>query len=335
MPATIREVARKADVSVATVSRVLNGSDSVRPATREHVLETAQALQYTPNETARSLSQKQTRTVGVLLPDMHGQFFAQVIQGIEEQAQAQNYHVLVSSSHSEEEEARTMIRAMLGRVDGLVIMWPKSRVPFLSETIPKGLPTILLNAPAVEGASFALNFDNRRGARDVVRHLIEHGHRRIAMLAGASENHDARERLAGYRSALEEADLAADDDYVIGGDFTRESGYEAARRVLALSPSPTALFAANDSMAIGALRGLQEEDVRVPDDLALAGFDDIPTARFMMPGLTTAHVPMRRLGERAFEHLLAVLSGEAPDEGGAETLATELIRRTSCGCPPS
>lgn len=331
MAATIRQVAKKAGVSVATVSRVLNGSDQVLALTRQRVLEAMEALEYLPNETARILSTGKTNVIGVLLPDLHGEFYAKVSQGIEHTARTEGYHLLVSSSHSNEDEAGTMIRTMLGRVDGLIIMWPRQEAASLTALIPKGLPIVLLNA-AADGSVPTVRFDNQTGAVAMVRHLASHGHRRIAFLKGPAGNFDAVERLAGYREALRAMDLPVDPALELEGNFLRESGYRAVEQLLALDSRPTALFAANDSMAIGALLGLRERGVRVPDDLALAGFDNIPPAQYMIPQLSTVQAPMHLLGERAMHALLDLLCGAGTVP--STTLPTELMLRESCGCSP-
>lgn len=338
MSTTIRDVAREAAVSVATVSRVFNGSKSVRPSTRERVLEAAHVLRYVPNETARSLIRSQTDTLGILLPDMHGEFFAQVMRGMEQAAQAFGYHVLVSSSHSDEQEARLMIRAMRGRVDGLVVMWPRAEVDVLAALVPEGVPVVLLNAPCEKCDVPVIAVDNYGGARAMTEHLLGHGHTRIALITGPEGNYEAAERRRGYRDALAAAGLPRDPSCELPGDFMRATGYRRADDVLALTPRPTALFAANDAMAIGALRRLRERGTSVPGELAVAGFDDIPTAHYMPPGLSTVRVPMRALGERAIDCLLSMV-GERGGNGTCtpatqEVLPTTLVPRASCGCPP-
>ncbi len=333
MNITIREVAERADVSTATVSRVMNGSDNVRRETRRRVLEAARALHYVPNEAARSLISSLTHTVGVLLPDMHGEFFAEVMRGIEQAAQQAEYHLLVSSSHSQEDEAGAMIRMMAGRVDGLVVMWPKA-VSSLLALVPEGLPLVLLNASASEEQRYAsIKIDNYGGAYEVVAHLVGHGHRRIATITGPAGNVDAQERRAGYRDALRDGGGAWQPELEVAGGFTQESGEQAAEQVLALSPRPAALFAANDAMAMGALRHFRRQGVRVPEDVAVAGFDDVPSAQYVPPGLTTVRVPMRDLGKRAMTCLLPTI-GNGNAACTDVTVSTTLVVRASCGCSP-
>ena len=330
MSTTIQEVAEKADVSVATVSRVLNGSDSVKETTEERVLEAARALDYHPSETARSLRAQKTHTVGVLLPNMHGEFFAQVIQGLDRRARENGHHLLVSNSHTDESEAESVIRSLLGRVDGLIILWPRLATHFLKSLLPEDLRVVLLNTSTEQSRFKSLSFDNRAGAYTAVQHLADHGHERVAVLTGGPENFDAQERLAGYRAAVDDFGLAADSALELEGDFTRETGREMIESFLTLDPRPTALFVSNDSMALGVLRGLHEAGVKVPEDVALVGFDDIPTADYVTPSLTTVHAPAQELGEQAMEALLQQLEGEMPPSH--RTLETHLVTRESCGC---
>ena len=330
MSTTIQDVAERADVSVATVSRVLNESDRVREETRETVVKAARSLGYHPNETARNLRAQETRMIGVLLPNMHGEFFAQVTRGLDERARASGHHLLVSNSHTQEDEAKTVIQSLLGRVDGLILLWPRLSHDFLDDLVPDDLPVVLLNTDR-SGARFeTLAFDNHDGAYAAVEHLAEHGHERIALLAGDPQNFDAQERRSGYRAAVDDHDLAADPSLEIEGDFTREAGRDAVDQLMALSPRPTALFASNDSMALGVLRGLRDAGLKAPDDLALVGFDDIPMAHYVAPSLTTVHAPMQELGERAMERLLALVQENAAPSH--QTLNTRLVRRESCGC---
>ena len=330
MSSTIRDVAEEAGVSVATVSRVLNGSDNVRESTRAQVLEAAHALEYHPSETARNLRAQKTHTVGVLLPNMHGEFFAQVTQGLDRRARENGHHLLVSNSHTDESEAESVIRSLLGRVDGLIILWPRLTVHFLESLIPERLPVVLLNTTSGQSRFESFSFNNRDGAYTAVQHLAEHGHERVAVLTGGPENFDAQERLAGYRAAVDDFGLAADSALELQGDFTRETGRDMIETLLNLHPRPTALFASNDSMAFGALRGLHEAGIAVPDDMALVGFDDIPTAAYVTPPLTTVHAPTQELGEQAMDHLLARIHDETPPSH--QTLDTTLVTRRSCGC---
>jgi LacI family transcriptional regulator len=331
MPATIRDVARAAGVSVATVSRVFNNSGPVHEETRARVREVAGALRYSPNSAARSLITAKSNTLGVLLPDLYGEFFSEVIRGIDQTAQHNGYHVLVSSSHESQARIEDAIRAMRGRVDGLIVMSPDNDGPALAANLPDSLPVVLLNC-AVEGTTYdAISVDNFGGAYAMVRHLLSTGGTRVAIITGSSRNYDARERLRGYRAALRDAGAEQQEGWEIAGDFTETGGYRAARALAALSPRPTAVFAANDAMAIGALSAFREVGLQVPEDIAVAGFDDIPMARYMSPPLTSVHVEISELGARAMGVLLAAVQEKNRHERQQLVLPTTLVVRQSCG----
>jgi LacI family transcriptional regulator len=313
---TIKEVAAQAGVSVATISRGLNGKGPVRETTSRRVMETCQALRFTPHGIARSLSLRRTQTIGLLLPDLHGEFFSEVIRGIDAEARRSGYHLLVSGFHSDRQEMIAMFRAVRGRVDGMIVMSPDRESAMLSSHLPPGFPVVLLNS--VDNAMRAITIDNHGGARAMIGHLQSLGHQRIAMIKGPEENSDAAERLRGYRESV-----AAPLE--IEGDFSEEAGYAAGARLLSMRADMTAVFAANDAMAVGALGAFREANVRVPKDIALAGFDDIPIARYVTPHLTTVSVDVAQLGRRAFDLLMN------EENGQHEVLPATLVIRESCG----
>lgn len=331
--ATIKDVAREADVSVATVSRVFNDSGPVSASTRQRIQEVAARLRYSPHGVARSLITSKTSTIGVLLPDLYGEFFSEVIRGMDQTAQASGYHLLVSSSHDAKEEIEAALRAMRGRVDGLIVMSPHLDAPSLVANVPATLPIVLLNCAVTGNGYDALTIENRRGAHAMVQHLLGLGHRAIAIITGAGGNHDAAERLRGYEQAMREAAIAIPNDWLIPGDFTEASGYHAVASLLALRERPTAVFAANDAMAIGALSALREARLRVPDDMAVAGFDDIPMARYMSPPLTSVHVAIAELGTQAVQTLIHAIDRKNEHSRRHQRVATTLVIRTSCGAP--
>jgi LacI family transcriptional regulator len=327
---TIKDVAREAGVSVATVSRVYNDSALVKEETRQRVQDVARRLGYSPNGAARSLITSKTSTIGVLLPDLHGEFFSELIRGIDQTAQRLGYHLLVSSSHDQAGEIEAAIQSMRGRVDGLIVMSPNVGARDAVRHLSALFPVVLLSSSAEEGALHTISIANRAGARAMVRHLIALGHRQIVIITGGQHNHDAVERLRGYRAALREAGIARRAAWEVAGDFGERSGYAAAQKLLSTRPRPTAIFASNDAMAIGAISALREAGVRVPDDIAVAGFDDIPMAAYLNPPLATVHVDIPALGERAVERLVEALRGEAR-RGEREELPTRVVARGSSG----
>jgi LacI family transcriptional regulator len=329
--ANIRDVAHAAGVSVATVSRVYNGSHLVRDVTRRRVLEAAGHLGYTPHGAARSLITSRTNTIGVLLPDLYGEFFSEVIRGIDQTAQRHGFHLLVSSSHDGRPAVEAALRSMRGRVDGLIVMWPEMDAQTAVRNLPDGFPVVLLNSPVGPDAFDVITIANFDGAYAMTRHLLDLGYRRIAIVKGAEGNFDAAERLRGYAAALGDAGLAPDPELELVGDFSEASGYQAVAELLSAGPPPRAIFAANDSMAIGALSALREAGLQVPGDVAVAGFDDIPMVRYLDPPLSSVHVDISALGERATIRLLEAVREKEHHQRRAETLPTTLVIRRSCG----
>ena len=334
MRVTIREVARAAGVSVATVSRVLNESGPVAGDTRDRIRRVAGEMRYIPNGAARSLSMRRTGTLGVLLPDLYGEFFSEVIRGLDQAAQRARFQLLLSSSHNSRHDIEAALQAMRGRVDGLVVMSPHIDVAVLAANLPESLPAVMLNTAQATEAFDTLGVDNFGGARAMVAHLAGHGHRRIAIVRGPEPNHDAQERLRGYRAALAGAGIAPDPALEAEGDFTEDGGYGAVRRLLALDAPPTAIFAANDSTAIGAMSALRDAGISIPRGVAVAGFDDIPIARYVTPALSSVRVSISDLGARAMEQLVRAVEQENRHLRTHQTLATALVIRDSCGAHP-
>jgi len=326
---TIKDVAREASVSVATVSRALNGHENVAEGVRKHVTEIANRLRYQPHAAARSLSSRRTQTIGVVLPDLYGEFFSELIRGIDVVARARRQHLLVSSYHGHPEEQGEALRAMRGRVDGLLVLSPYADRPgFLTDNLPTALPAVLINTHLPDATYPVLSIDNFGGASTMVKHLAEAGHQRIAFICGPEDNFDASERLRGYRSALAEH-LPDAEAIELPGDFDESSGYEAGKRIVASKQRPDAVFAANDMMALGCLYAFNEAGVKVPADIALAGFDDIPLARFVHPTLTTMRVSIAELGGLALTRLLQSIESDDLQPSTQQTLVPELIVRES------
>ncbi|MEP6732424.1 MAG: LacI family DNA-binding transcriptional regulator [bacterium] len=337
MTVTIRDVARLAKVSVATVSRVLNSSAPVRDDTRARVLDVARDLRFSPNGAARTLSRRQATALGVILPDLYGEFFSELLRGIDMEAQRAGHALLVSSSHHDAHGVSVAVRAMRGRVDGLVVMAPEVSTASLATALPDGLPAVILNAAPTPNAAASVSVDNMGGTRDVVRYLATLGHREVAFIAGPARNADAGARLRGYRAAMRSAGLTVRSEHIVHGDFTEEGGWRAARELVShAGPRPTALFAANDAMAVGALLALREAGVDVPGEISVVGFDDIPIARYVTPGLTTVRVAIDVLGARAAALLFQTLADPiALREKRREIVPVELVVRHSCGPPPT
>jgi LacI family transcriptional regulator len=332
--ATIRDVAGQAGVSVATVSRVINAKGSVRADTASRVLAVVRQLGYVPHGAARSLTTRRTHTLGVVLPDMHGDFFSELIRGIDLAARVAGFHVLVSGSHSERAEIEAVLQALHGRVDGLVVMAPGVGDPWLHASLPRRTPAVILNDSDEQERHCCICIDNRHGSRLAMEHLLGLGHRRIAMICGPGGNPDAEERRLGYRETLAAVGLCWEPGLELPGDFREESGFRAGLQLAGMSPRPTAVFAANDAMAIGCLAALREQRLQVPDELSLVGFDDVPMARYLAPALTTVHVPIAEVGSGAVELLLdAMDDGDDPRAVRRVVVPTLAIRESTAPIP--
>ncbi len=237
---TIRDVARAARVSVATVSRVQHNSSLVTDTTGRRVRTVARRLGYSPHAAAQSLSTRRTSSIGVLLPDLYGEFYAELLRGIDQTAQRRGYHLLVASSHNDKATIEAALQAMRGRVDGLVVMSPAPGAHLAVRDLPQRFPVVLLACDASSRAFDSIVMANRDGAYEMARHLAALGHRRIAMITGPARNFDASERLRGYRAALRDARIRPIRGLEVLGDFTQASGFEACRKLIARKPRPTA-----------------------------------------------------------------------------------------------
>ena len=331
---TIRDVARVAGVSIATVSRVFNGSACVSAETCRKVRSAAARLDYWPNEAARSLTTNRTHTLGVLLPDLYGEFFSEVIRGIDHAARQGHYQILVSSSHADTDALVSVARSLRGRVDGLIAMTPDEGTVAAISQMTDNFPVVLLNPRFDIRTCSTISIANYDGAHSMVEHLLHVGHRRIAIIRGPQGNVDADERYRGFLDALKTAGIDRDASIDFQGDFTESSGYQCAKKVLRCNPRPTAVFATNDYMAVGFMSAMREAGVGVPEDVAVTGFDDIAIAQYLSPPLTTVRVDAYELGEHAVRQWVASpsLTGNgALAERTHEILPATLVVRNSCG----
>ena len=329
MAVTIKDVALRAGVSIASVSRALHGTGVVTDQTRLRVVTAARELRYTPHETARSLIRRRTNTVGVLLPDIFGEYFSDLIQSVDHAARKRGLHLLVTGSRGDNEELARALRSMSGRVDGVLIMSPFADVGILDGSLPDSMPAVLMNTPNEGGRRPAIFIDNFGGAREMVQHLLRLGHQRIAHICGPGNNYEANERLRGFKAAMSAS--PAGDSEVIAGDFTEECGFRIGKALAKRGQLPDAVFAANDMMAIGCLLALRECGLRVPEDMAIAGFDDIPVARYLTPPLTTVRTQAAAVGMQALAVLAEVIEGKTPDSNRESVLAAKIVVRASCG----
>jgi LacI family transcriptional regulator len=319
--ATIRDVARKAQVSVASVSRVLNGLDNVSEQTRAKVDAAVRELGYVPHAGARSLSLARTNAIGVLLPDVHGEFFSEIVRGMDVEASRRGYLLLLSNMHAGSAQAEAALRAMRGRVDGLLVMAPHLDRAAITRALPPASKAVLINAPGNIDSHSNIRIDNRAGVVAIVEHLKAIARRRIAYIGGPADNLDAQERMSAFQAAT-----AADERLLRVGDFTAESGEAATAALIAAGERFDAVFAANDMMAIGAVQAVRAAGLVVPRHVAVAGFDDVPLAQHL--DLTTVRVRIAELGARALSRLVGMLEDGA-DEPVSELHSPELVVRGS------
>lgn len=324
--ATIRDVARHAQVSIASVSRALNGLGNVRAATRDRVIAAAAELGYVPHAGARSLSLARAQAIGVVLPDLHGEFFSEFVRGMDREASGRGYALLLSNMHEDDEQAAMALRAMRGRVDGLVVMAPHLSEAVLRRALPSKLPALLIHGPRAIDHVPTVRLDNDAATEAMVAHLVATGRRRIVHIAGAEGNIDAAERAAAFRASIARH-LPGVDPIVLPGDFSEEAGAAAARAIMAGDIACDAVFAANDMMAIGCLQGLRAAGIAVPGAVAVAGFDDIPLARYL--GITTMRVRIAEMGGDAMARLIDILEGKGPDTRAQLHRAELVVRETS------
>ena len=365
---TIRDIAHLAGVSTATVSRVMNNKPDVDPATRERVMQIVHEHGFVPSVTASSLAGGRSPLLGVLVPSLTWPLMPQIMQSVAEVIEQTSYELVLYSISHRTDRSTLIDRILATRlIDGLLAVYPdgiassESAEPInressthLREIYERGFPVVMLDDQSLPGPIPWVGPDNRVGAYEAVRHLVRHGHRRIAHIQGPLQYQCSHDRYAGYQQALQEAGIAVDPALVLQGDFTIASGRSAMAPLLALSESdrPTAVFAANDQMAYGVLSVSEARGLHLPDDLAVIGFDDTALSAHTRPALTTVKQPFEEMGRSAAEMLLALVSAPRLFGGGAYSQSvrpvgaradigtqqpmrvqwpTELVVRASCG----
>ncbi|GAB4214541.1 MAG: substrate-binding domain-containing protein [Roseiflexaceae bacterium] len=312
---TLEDIARQAGVSPSTVSRVLTGSKRVAEEKRALVLAAIERSGYSPNLVARGLVRGRSMTIGVVMQDISSPFFARMVSGIEQGLDHAEYRSMFVSTHwraeHQDDEARSLQMLLERRVDGVIVLAssiPDQALREVAAQIP--LVVVARSIPGLEQQCLAI--DNREGAYRATRYLLGLGHRRIAHLAGTPGHPDAIDRLAGYRRALSEAGLAIEQNLVVEGEFTEESGLTAVEQLLVRGERFSALFAANDQMAYGAMLGLFNHGYRIPTDVSLVGFDDQFLSAYTLPPLTTVRQPSSEMGRAAAEAMLRLLNNQPP-----------------------
>ena len=327
--ATIREVAESAGVSYATVSHVLNNTRVVSHETRERVLAAMAALNYRPNALARSLRQGKTNTLGLVLPDSANPFFAEISRTIEDEAFNKGYSVFLCNTELDTQRELFYVDVLSKKqVDGIIFVAAGDQADSLDFLIQRGMPVVMIdrNVPNVEVD--AVLPDHQLGGFFATRHLLELGHTRIACIAGPSSITPSAERITGYRNALEQAGIPYDESLVVRGDYHAQSGMDITHSLLKMDSRPTAIFALNDLMALGALRAAAEAGCLVPKDLAVVGYDDLELSQFTNPPLTTIAQPKKEIGTQAVQLLVDRISQKSRPPSRL-VLPPELIVRRS------
>jgi LacI family transcriptional regulator len=337
MPLTLEEIGKLAGVSRSTVSRVVNGSANVSEVVRERVGQVIHQTGYHPHAAARSLVTHRTRVIGVVIPEaltklFTDPFFPLLLRGVTETCNSHDYHLMLSlfsGPDGQFDMHRRVIRS--GYLDGVIMASTRLDDPLVARLLQDKVALVMVGRHPDERVNY-VDTDNLGAARMATEHLIRLGHKKIATLTGPLNMLQAQDRVAGFRQAMDAHRYSLPESLVVEGDFTEGSGYEGMTRLLAVRPS--AVFAASDAMAVGALKAIRHAGLRVPDDIALVGFDDVPIAEAIEPALTTVRQPIERLGSMATELLLTLIeagSSEEPRLVQRIVLPAELIVRQSCG----
>jgi len=313
---TIYDVAREANVSMATVSRVVNGNPNVKPTTRKKVLEAIDRLGYRPNAVARGLASKKTTTVGVIIPDISSIFYSELARGIEDIATMYKYNIILSNSDQNTDKELHLLNTMLGKqVDGIVFMGGNITDVHVEEFKRSPVPIVLAASVEEQAQTPSVNINYEQAIYDSVQLLVEKGHKRIAFVSGPmSEPINSMRKLAGYKRALEEAGIAFDEALVAEGDYSYDSGIEALANLLDQSDKPTAVIAATDEMALGVIHGAQDRGVLIPEDLEVIGFDNTRLSLMVRPQLTTVVQPTYDIGAVAMRLLTKLMNKEQVED---------------------
>ncbi|HEY8025238.1 MAG TPA: LacI family DNA-binding transcriptional regulator [Burkholderiaceae bacterium] len=329
LPSTLIDVAREAGVSPSTVSRILNGTARVSDTKRDAVLAAIKRTNFAPNQMAQGLKKGRSMTIGIVVQDISSPFFDETLRGVDDALKDTGFTSVIVSGHWNAQEESDRIRLLLARkVDGIILISGRISDEMVLQ-FAHHRPIVSTGRKLQARNAIGFKIDNEYGAYLAVKHLIEFGHRSIAFVSGPANNNDANERLAGYKRALQEADIEIDEQLIVEGNFHEASGLLAVNRLFDTQQQFTAVFAANDLSAYGVRLGLYRKGVRVPDDISLVGFDDLPGSAYTAPPLTTVHQPIYDLGRIATTALLGLINGETSDGGvqPVELVVRETTRR--------
>lgn len=317
---TIKDVAKKAGVSISTVSRVINNSKPVTDEIKRKVLEVIEETGYVPNPLARSLVTKKSQLIGVVVPEVSDSFVNEILNGIEEIARMYNYDILLSNTYSDKnEEMRSINLLRAKQIEGMVmISWnlEKEQIDFIENC---GIPTTYISKTARDYDVPTVSVNNEKATYDMTKHLISQGHKKIAfIMTSADDTRLEKERLDGYKSALEESDLVFDENLVRYGGVDYNSGYESAKEMLEKGIVPDAIFVTGDEAAVGAMNAAFDKGFNVPNDISVAGFNDVKIAKMYRPKLTTVHQPLYDMGAVAIRMVIKMINGEEIEEKKVE-----------------
>ncbi len=328
---TIFDVAREADTSYSTVSRVFNDGSKVALATRQRVIEAAERLGYIPNQQARSLAGAQTQIIGVLTPRLDNGYVSSIINGIDEEIVGTDYRLLLYTTHrAEQDEEKYVNRIVNDLAEGLIVIVPRHPEAYLAALRDKNFPYVFVDHQGISENSISISATNFRGAYEATEYLINSGHRRIGFITGNLDIRSGLDRLHGYRAALQDYGIEVDQSLIRNGDFLPKSGYIAAQALLELENCPTAIFASSDLMAFGAINAIIDAGLHVPQDISVIGFDNIPQTELFRPRLTTVHQPLEEMGRIATRMLLQQIQDPSKVPHQGTLLTTELVIRDSC-----
>lgn len=329
-PPTISDVAKRAGVSIATVSRVINGRTPVVPKTADRVRAAINELQFIPRPAARTLASRKTNTIGLVFSEIRGAFFPQLLKGIESQLHEAGYELLVYSTHSD----RPINRKPIGEhnTDGLLVFTTSLEKEEIARLYKINFPMVLMHETPPDGMDIpVITVENKDGAAMLVSHLIEqHGRRRIVFLRGPEGHEDSVWRERGYREALAAHGIPVDESLISVGDFDQEIAYHSMQKIIQAKTQFDAVFSGDDDASIGVYRALKQAGRLIPDDVAVVGFDDVDFAGYISPPLTTIRAPIEEVGREAVRQLLSLLKGDHSQP--LTLMRTELVIRESCGC---
>ena len=322
------DVAREAGVSLMTVSRALNGKDGISDVTRHRIQTVVERLGYRPSGIARGLVTKRTGTLGLVVPDNSNPYFSEVARGVEHAAYARGYNVFLCNTEEDPQREKIVLQSLTEKlVDGLVVCSPRLHDEELQTLLDYFPASVLINRVIESQTTLSIRADDENGARLAVRHLIQRGHRAIGMMAGPERSFSGRIRQRGYLATFAEAGLAHDADWIQPCLPMVDASHAAALDLLNRHPNLTALFCFNDLVAVGALKACEQLGRRVPEDVAIVGFDNIPLASLVTPALTTVHIPRYEVGQQAADMLLEQIDGTTIDS--LTVLPVELVIRAS------